>query len=54
MLLSQKNNNFAELDTLVQIAKEQGFNNLEDAQVYFNNNLDEDYDLSKDIITDFT
>ena len=37
MILTQKQD-FATLDVLVRIAKEQGFNNLEDAQVYFDNN----------------
>ena len=37
MILSTKQD-FATLDTLVKIAKEQGFNNLEEAQVYFDNN----------------
>lgn len=36
-MILTKNQDFATLDTLVKIAKEQGFNNLEDAQTYFNN-----------------
>ena len=37
MILSTKQD-FATLDILVKIAKEQGFNNLEDAQEYFDKN----------------
>ena len=37
MLLTKKQD-FATLDMLLKIAKEQGFNNLEAAQTYFDNN----------------
>ena len=37
MKILTENQNFTKLNILLKIAKEQGFNNLEEAQVYFNN-----------------